>query len=82
MGTLRITIELDTDACEGHWGDYASRISRQLHAAIESDTANAPAIWPHISGWAERLVSVRLPDRSSQAIGRIVVDRSETGWDQ
>lgn len=83
MGTLRITIELDTDAIEGNQGNYSERAAQQLVRAIKSDRAALPALWEFArpEDWTERPVTINRTGGGKETIGRILVDRSQTGWD-
>lgn len=81
MGKIRITIELDTDAIDGNWGNYTGRAARQLQRAIDGWRVR-PALWPEVQHdeWAERPVVVREKGGKLTTIGRFVVDRSDSGW--
>lgn len=85
MGTLRITIELDTDKLESAaaWGYAARRAASQLAGQIDAGNA-AVFRTMNRSDWTERDVLIHPGGRRTlprARVGRIVIDRSQTGWD-
>ena len=75
--TMRITIELDTNALRDGPGAVTRRAVDQLSRAIRSNSGILPALWPAVqdNDWTERPIRTR----DGRTIGRFVIDRSDVG---